>query len=120
MQGKSAMSPPKKSISFRTFFTLYPKASLPFIIQAPDDEGKEKEIDLFLSTVTEHSCQSCYKKNKCWVQNFDKTYDLMKRVMQETEEKQYFKNRKLKKEFHQHCSKSKQVEALIEDEPDSF
>jgi hypothetical protein len=35
-----------------------------------------------------------------WVQNFDKTYDLMKQVMHETEEKQYASNRRLKKEFH--------------------
>ncbi|MCY8652148.1 stage II sporulation protein E [Bacillus haynesii] len=110
----------QKVDQFSSVFHALSESFATFYHSVPDDEGKEKEIDLFLSTVTEHSCQSCYKKNKCWVQNFDKTYDLMKRVMQETEEKQYFKNRKLKKEFHQHCSKSKQVEALMEDELTHF
>lgn len=40
----------------------------------------------------------------------------MKQVMLETEEKEYASNRRLKKEFQQYCSKSKQVEELIEDE----
>ena len=64
-----------------------------------DEQAEEGEVDLFLSKITEHSCQSCYKKSKCWVQNFDKTYDLMKQVMHETEEKQYASKRRLKKEF---------------------
>ncbi len=56
------------------------------------------------------------EKQVLGTENFDKTYDLMKQVMLETEEKEYASNRRLKKEFHQHCSKSKQVEELIEDE----
>lgn len=92
------------SESFATFY------------QASDEQTDDSEVDLFLSKITEHSCQTCYKKNRCWVQNFDKTYDLMKQVMLETEEKQYASNRRLKKEFHQYCSKSRQVEELIEDE----
>lgn len=81
-----------------------------------DEKKEEIETDNFLSSITENSCQTCYKKNRCWVQNFDKTYDLMKAVMRETEEKTYQKNQKLKKEFRQHCSKSKQLEELMEDE----
>ena len=66
----------QKVDQFSSVFHALSESFATFYHSVPDDEGKEKEIDLFLSTVTEHSCQSCYKKNKCWVQNFDKTYDL--------------------------------------------
>ncbi|MDA1478206.1 stage II sporulation protein E [Bacillus changyiensis] len=110
----------QKVDQFSNIFYALSESFATFYHSVSNKESKEKEIDLLLSSVTEYSCQSCYKKNKCWVENFDKTYEIMKQVMQETEEKNYYKNRKLKKEFQQHCSKSKQVEALIEDELSHF
>ncbi|MGG3625407.1 stage II sporulation protein E [Bacillus gobiensis] len=101
---------------FSSVFQALSESFATFHHTVTDEKKEQIETDNFLSTITEHSCQTCYKKNRCWVQNFDKTYDLMKAVMQETEEKTYQKNRKLKKEFQQHCSKSKQLEELIEDE----
>ncbi|MEJ8552564.1 stage II sporulation protein E [Bacillus velezensis] len=106
----------QKVDQFSNVFHALSESFATFHQTSSDEQAEEGEVDLFLSKITEHSCQSCYKKSKCWVQNFDKTYDLMKQVMHETEEKQYASNRRLKKEFQQHCSKSRQVEELIEDE----
>lgn len=94
-----------------SFATFYEKS----------DEGDEQhEIDMFLSTVTEKTCQNCYKKEKCWVQNFSTTYDLMSQIMTETTKNKYQTNRKLKKELQKHCSKPKQVEEAIDQEISLF
>ncbi|MCY9135502.1 stage II sporulation protein E [Bacillus atrophaeus] len=106
----------QKVDQFSNVFHALSESFATFYQTVPEDQNEDSEVDLFLSKITEHSCQTCYKKNKCWVQNFDKTYDVMKQVMLETEQNQYTTNRRLKKEFEQHCSKSRQVEELIEDE----
>ncbi|MED4533435.1 stage II sporulation protein E [Metabacillus fastidiosus] len=81
---------------------------------------EERETDLFLSHITESTCQNCFKKEKCWVENFDTTYDYMERIMKETKEDTYQYNLKLKKDFERHCSKSKRVEESIEEEINYF
>lgn len=80
----------------------------------------ERETDLFLSSITENTCQHCYKKEKCWVDNFDKTYDYMQAIMQEKKENTYENNLKLKKDFSRHCSRASKVEEAIEQEINYF
>ncbi len=94
-----------------SFATFYEK-------NEPDDE--QRETDLFLSSITESTCQHCFKKEKCWVENFDTTYDLMKKIMHENKQNTYQNNIKLKKEFQRHCSKSTRVEEAIEQEINYF
>mgnify|MGYP001770241508 CR=1 FL=1 len=89
-----------------SFSTFFPKDA--------DNDGRE--TDLFLSKITEKTCQTCFKKNKCWVENFEQTYQLMKKIMEESKEKTYGSNRKLQKKFSAHCSKSKRVVETIEQE----
>ncbi|AZB41203.1 stage II sporulation protein E [Bacillus sp. FJAT-42376] len=84
------------------------------------ESDSARETDLFLSTITEKTCHHCYKKEKCWVNNFQATYDLMTQVTNETSADTYSVNRKLKKEFHMHCSKATQVEVAIEQELNEF
>ncbi|MTH55240.1 stage II sporulation protein E [Bacillus mangrovi] len=84
------------------------------------ESDSSRETDLFLSTITEKTCHHCYKKEKCWVQNFQTTYDLMTQVTNETGADTYSQNRKLKKEFHSHCSKAASVEIAIEQELNEF
>ncbi|MFC0274278.1 stage II sporulation protein E [Metabacillus herbersteinensis] len=85
-----------------------------------EDKSDQRETDLFLSSITESTCQNCFKKEKCWVENFDKTYDYMQRIMLESKEGIYQNNLKLKKDFQRHCSKSKQVEEAIDQEINYF
>src|SRR5699024_6348871 len=51
-----------------------------------DEEAKHKETDYFLSQVTKSTCQTCFMKERCWRQQFDKTYDLMANLKDELAE----------------------------------
>src|SRR5699024_5390896 len=49
--------------------------------EAKEDAIKaRRETDYFLSQVTERTCQSCFMKERCWEQQFDKTYALMEDI----------------------------------------
>ena len=85
-----------------------------------EEEDKETEADLFLSTITAKTCQTCFKKDQCWVVNFDKTYDYMKQIMSETEEGTLQHNRKLVREWDKHCVRGKKVTDLVAGELDQF
>ncbi|WP_425467171.1 stage II sporulation protein E [Pseudalkalibacillus caeni] len=84
------------------------------------DESAEREVDIFLSHITEKTCQTCFKKENCWAQNFDTTYEHMKGIMTELEDGTEIHNRILKKEFDKHCVKSKKVIELISQEMSHF
>ncbi|MGP4063146.1 stage II sporulation protein E [Halobacillus sp. H74] len=78
-------------------------------LEPPKEEsGEAEEIDYFLSHVTEKTCQSCFKKEKCWVKQFDDTHDLMTDLMSELDEKGE-PSRMLRKNVDQHCVKSQKL-----------
>ncbi|MCA0972702.1 stage II sporulation protein E [Halobacillus litoralis] len=72
------------------------------------EEEQAEEIDYFLSHVTEKTCQSCFKKEKCWVTKFDDTHDMMTDLMTELDEKGE-PSRILRKNVDQHCVKSQKL-----------
>lgn len=70
------------------FSDVFQALSKSFTLEQPKvDEGQAEEVDYFLSHVTEKTCQSCFKKEKCWVSKFDDTHDLMTDLMHELDEK---------------------------------
>ncbi len=73
-----------------------------------EEDSDSQEIDYFLSHVTEKTCQSCFKKEKCWVNQFDQTHDLMTDLMFEIDEKGE-PSRILRKSLDQYCVKSQKV-----------
>lgn len=76
---------------------------------------EEKEMDYFLSNVTERTCQSCFKKERCWVQQFDKTYELMNDVKQDLEQHQKV-DKVLHCQFANHCVKSNKIYEVMKEE----
>lgn len=54
-----------------------------------EQEGKQLEnqieMDEYLSRVTESTCQTCLKKHACWVNNFDRTYPVLRDTIQSIE-----------------------------------
>ncbi|WP_182201774.1 stage II sporulation protein E [Paraliobacillus salinarum] len=76
---------------------------------------EEKEMDYFLSNVTERTCQSCFKKERCWVQQFDKTYELMNDVKQDLEQHQRV-DKVLHCQFANHCVKSNKIYEVMKEE----
>ncbi|MFD1706510.1 stage II sporulation protein E [Siminovitchia sediminis] len=81
--------------------------------ESTDDE---EEFDLFLSKVTEKTCQTCFRKNKCWGENFDKTYDLMKHIMHEIDEDSGLLPKPVYRKLEKHCNKADSVRNAIHQE----
>lgn len=69
----------------------------------------DREVDYFLSNVTEKTCQTCFKKDYCWTRNFDTTYDLMKDIMQEMDQNNGAVSQKIMREWDKHCTRSHKV-----------
>ncbi len=78
-----------------------------------DGEQEDQELDFFLSNVTEKTCQSCFKKEQCWAKNFDKTYDLMKKVMDDYDHGEGVLPQRTHRELEKHCVRAKKVEGAI-------
>ncbi|KZE68124.1 stage II sporulation protein E [Fictibacillus phosphorivorans] len=81
-----------------------------------NEEESSREVDLFLSNITEKTCQTCFKKEQCWAQNFTTTYDLMTRLMVEQEDYSDIKDRKLKRDWERHCIKPEKITDLMKQE----
>lgn len=77
------------------------------------EEDREREVDLFLSNVTEKTCQSCPRKERCWIEQFNKTYDYMSAIMTEMEEHQEIKNKILLSDWKNYCFKPDKVIKVI-------
>lgn len=99
------------------FSRVFQALSNSFTIQSllPEEEDQDREVDYFLSNVTEKTCQMCFKKEQCWEKNFNKTYDYMKQIMHETEVSPNL-NRRLQLEWGKHCVKSDKVIDTIQKE----
>ncbi|MBM7663435.1 stage II sporulation protein E [Bacillus mesophilus] len=81
-----------------------------------EDKDDEKEIDYFLSNVTEKTCQACFKKEFCWSKNFTTTYEHMHKIMKESEEFTINRNVNFQREWDKYCVKSTKVIDAIQHE----
>lgn len=93
---------------FRALSTSFSRPS-----RAEMEQDQDREVDLFLSRVTERTCQNCFKREFCWVKNFEKTYDMMHHIMQETEDEPAIQTTKLNREWRRHCVKPDKVVNVI-------
>lgn len=100
------------------FSTLFQTLSNSFQTppQTVEEDEEEREVDYFLSNVSEKTCQTCFKKERCWVQNFTKTYDSMQRIMTETERYGEVKDHFLLTEWKNHCIRPEKVIQAITQE----
>ncbi|WP_112179189.1 MULTISPECIES: stage II sporulation protein E [Paraliobacillus] len=80
-----------------------------------EDDHDQKELDYYLSNVTEKTCQSCFKKDWCWGQHFDETYDYMTALKQDLEKGQS-PNKITQSKFSNHCVKSQKVVEVMKEE----
>ncbi|PSL42266.1 stage II sporulation protein E [Salsuginibacillus halophilus] len=62
----------------RLFHTLASSFSSSIVQENKDAD----DTDRFLSEVTARTCQSCFRKETCWVDEFDKTYDCLSSLKQ--------------------------------------
>jgi len=98
------------------FSALFQTLSNSFSVSpSSEEDGQEnREVDYFLSRVTEKSCQHCFRKEYCWVKHFDKTYDYMKQIMHDYEKTT--NDFSFQREWEKHCAKPKKVMNLIHHE----
>ncbi len=81
--------------------------ALPIVFQRwmnqPGEEESEREMDYFMSNVTEKTCQTCFKKDQCWTNNFNTTYDYMEEIIHEMDQNDGTVSPKLSREWEKHC-----------------
>ncbi|HZG69930.1 MAG TPA: stage II sporulation protein E [Chondromyces sp.] len=77
------------------------------------DESEERELDMFLSHVTEKTCQTCFKKEQCWAKNFNQTYDLMKDVLYELDQGYAGLSPRVAKNLEKNCVRGQRVQEAI-------
>lgn len=75
----------------------------------PNDEQDAREMDYFMSNVTEKTCQTCFKKEQCWAKNFNTTYAYMEEIIHEMDQNNGNVSLRLSKDWEKICSRSKKV-----------
>lgn len=102
------------------FADVFLALSTSFANQARTDEKDlgQREIDLFLSKITEKTCQTCFRKDQCWKFQFEQTYDHLTNIMDhvKNEDSVHFKHTRKYKEWENYCIKSKKVVESIEEQ----
>ncbi|CAH2717151.1 Stage II sporulation protein E [Neobacillus rhizosphaerae] len=81
--------------------------------ELPDEEKDHREMDLFMSNVTEKTCQTCFKKEQCWAKNFNTTYAYMEEIIHEMDQNDGNVSPKLAREWDKLCTRSKKVYKTI-------
>lgn len=79
-------------------------------------EEEEKELDYFLSNVTEKTCQMCFKKEQCWSKNFHTTYEGMQEIMYQMSENSGQLPQKTANEWGKYCRSGPKVIQAISQE----
>lgn len=101
------------------FSNVFKALSRSFQTNQAQFQEQDSEIDYYLSNVTEKTCQTCLKKEACWVQNFDHTYQLMRNVKDELEVNDQLSHT-TKRKFENHCLKSRKVVDVMQQELSFF
>ncbi|MGP4042593.1 stage II sporulation protein E [Gracilibacillus sp. D59] len=101
------------------FSNVFKALSRSFQTESNQWQEQDLEVDYYLSNVTEKTCQTCFKKEICWVQQFDKTYQLMRDVKDQLETDDQLNNI-TNRQFENHCIKSRKVIDTMQQELSFF
>ncbi|MBV7509252.1 stage II sporulation protein E [Bacillus sp. sid0103] len=93
---------------FSNVFHALSKSFSQMEVQPREDES-EREMDYFMSNVTEKTCQTCFKKEQCWASNFNTTYAYMEEIIHEMDQNNGNVSSKLTREWEKICTRSKKV-----------
>lgn len=70
---------------------------------------QSEQIDHFMSQVSENHCKTCWKREKCWNEDFFQTYRLMTELMTKIETKGKINKKDIPPDWKNHCVKYDQV-----------
>lgn len=79
----------------------------------PDIDENAREMDYFMSNVTEKTCNTCFKKEQCWAKNFTTTYSYLEEIIHEMDQNDGVVPTKLSREWEKHCTRSQRVYEAI-------
>ncbi|MBT2684399.1 stage II sporulation protein E [Bacillus sp. ISL-37] len=103
----------QRVVQFSNVFEALSKSFSTLQVQDETNET-DRDMDYFLSNVTEKTCQTCFKKDHCWTRNFNTTYDYMSEIMQEMDQNSGAVPQKLSREWDKHCTRSKKVMEIMQ------
>lgn len=103
----------QRVVQFSNVFEALSKSFSNLQVQDETTET-DRDMDYFLSNVTEKTCQTCFKKDHCWTRNFNTTYDYMSEIMQEMDQNSGVVPQKLSREWDKHCTRSKKVMEIMQ------
>ncbi|WP_430789361.1 stage II sporulation protein E [Virgibacillus flavescens] len=110
----------KRVEQFSDVFEALSKSFQTVEYTASEKEADDKrETDYFLSQVTERTCQGCFMKNRCWQQEFDKSYSLMEAIKNDLVDEREPTPSDVRA-FENHCVKSKKVMDVMKEEMTVF
>jgi stage II sporulation protein E len=92
-------------------------------IQIPADTGpvqKEEEVSHFMNAVAQKSCASCRMHERCWDQQFYRTYKFMTDMMTEVELKPELSARDIRGDWKKACVKPEQVMQVMKRQYDMY
>ncbi|MEH7546996.1 stage II sporulation protein E [Neobacillus bataviensis] len=78
-----------------------------------EEEENDREMDYFMSNVTERTCQTCFKKEQCWAKNFNTTYAAMEEIIHEMDQNDGNVSPRIAREWDKLCSRPKKVYETI-------
>jgi len=103
---------------FAYMFTQLAK-SFQEISYTPKFEQTE-QIDHFINQITNTHCQTCWKRRKCWDEEFFKTYCVITELMTTIEIKKEFSKKDIPQNIQAHCVKFEQVAYQLVDIYESY
>jgi stage II sporulation protein E len=98
---------------FSTVFHALSKSFSQLDSEPAFEDESGREMDYFMSHVTEKTCQTCFKKEQCWAKNFSTTYAYMEDIIHEMDQNDGNVSLKLAREWERLCSRSKKVYETI-------
>ncbi|MDQ0216184.1 stage II sporulation protein E [Oikeobacillus pervagus] len=81
-----------------------------------EEDVEQRELDYFLSNVTEKTCQTCFKKEQCWAKNFHQTYEMMENIVYEVDHGNPNLSQRMSRELEKNCVKGQRVQEAIRQE----
>lgn len=96
------------------FEALSASFSQPSQFSKIEDELTDEE--LFVCSISNKCCNSCLKKDHCWSNNGDRTYQYMANMMDLVEKDKLIKNGQFMREWEKYCQRSSKMADLMKQE----
>ncbi|MFB5663767.1 stage II sporulation protein E [Alteribacillus sp. HJP-4] len=105
------------SLKVDQFSQLFKTLSKSFLTHpAPHEEiTLQQDTDELLSKITEKTCQTCFRKERCWVNQFQETYDGMTQMLDDIEETGRVTS-SVMKSWKEQCHYAKRVTEVMKEE----